>query len=212
MPRRALAALMFVLSAGVVVAGCGGGSGPGKAPDAAGKPGSPSPSPAAPSPSGVERPEITLPSSFRITFRDWTSEDPAEQAVLNDGREELRSGYEAITLGDPDSENLAFYTTEEGMPQAQEWIRSYTDKNVTVVGDLPVHDPEVRLGANGRNAVLNYCTDESEAATRHLKTGEVQGNPPGMHPEVFYAVSMTKNEQGVWQTLSVNSVRGGCPD
>ncbi|MCI4141978.1 MULTISPECIES: hypothetical protein [Streptomyces] len=75
---------------------------------------------------------------------------------------------------------------------------------------MPVFDPEVVLGSGGDNAVLNYCTDESKASTRNLKTGQVGGNPPGTDPEVFYSVSMTKNEQGVWQTVSVRSERGGC--
>ncbi|MFZ4154272.1 hypothetical protein [Streptomyces pseudogriseolus] len=211
MPHRALAALAFVVSTGVVLTGCGGGdSGADAGPDAAGQPDAASAAPAAPSPFGVERPEITLPGSFRIAFRDWTSDDPAEQAVLNDGKEELRSGYEAITSGDPDSQTLGFYTTDQGVPQAQDWVRSYTDKNLTVVGHLAVYDPEVRLAADGGNAVLTYCTDVSKASSKNLGTGEVQGNPPGMHPEVFYSVAMTKNEQGVWQTVTVHSERGAC--
>ncbi|MGA5418303.1 hypothetical protein [Streptomyces pseudogriseolus] len=169
-----------------------------------------SPSASASTPPGAKRPEITLPSSFRLTFQDWKSDEPEEQAVLNDGKEELRSGYAAIIDNDLDSEALVFYHTESGLSQAQQWIRTYTDKNLTVIGDLPVFDPEVVLGSGGDNAVLNYCTDESKASTRNLKTGEVEGNPPGTDPEVFYSVSMTKNQQGVWQTVSVRSERGGC--
>ncbi|WP_308187772.1 hypothetical protein [Streptomyces sp. CNZ748] len=55
-----------------------------------------------------------------------------------------------------------------------------------------------------------YCTDESEASSKDLKTGEVAGNPPGMACEVFYSPSMTKNKQSVWQTVSARSERGGC--
>ncbi|MEQ8142833.1 hypothetical protein [Streptomyces sp. OP7] len=111
--------------------------------------------------------------------------------------EELRSGYAAITANAPESEALAFYHTEAGLSQAQQWIRSYTDTNLTVIGDLPVFDPEVTLGAGGNNAVLTYCTDESEASSKDLKTGDVAGNPPGMAPEVFHSLSMTKSKRGV---------------
>lgn len=161
-------------------------------------------------PSGTERPEITLPSSFQLTFENWTSSDPDEQAVLDDGREQLRAGYAAITANDPDSEALVFYHTEGGLSQAQRWIRTYTDKNLTVMGKLPVFDSEVTLGDNKKVAVLAYCTDESKAYSKDRKTGKVEGNPAGTDPEVHYSISLAKNTAGVWQTVSARSERGGC--
>lgn len=213
MARRAFITSAAALTAAtaLLLTGCGGDD---SAPDdiKGADAGSKSPSASAPAPTapGADRPEITLPSSFRLTFRDWKSDDPTKQAVLDDGREELRSGYAAITANDPESEALAFYHTESGLSQAQQWIRSYTDKDLTVIGDLPVLDPEVTLGAGGNNAVPTYCTDESEASSKDLKTGEVAGNPPGMAPEAFSSLSMTKNKQSVWQTVSARSERGGC--
>ncbi|MEV0689540.1 hypothetical protein [Streptomyces sp. NPDC050388] len=172
---------------------------------------SPSPSASAPSgPSGTERPEITLPSSFRLTFEDWTSSDPDEQAVLDDGREQLRAGYAAIIANDPDSEALAFYDTKAGLSQDREWVKSYTDKNVTVVGALPVFDPKAALFAKKTKAQLRYCTNESKARTKNRETGKEVGNPAGTDPEVAYTVTMQKNDQGVWQTVSTTSKRGGC--
>lgn len=160
--------------------------------------------------SGPERPKITLPSDFKLTFEDWQSANPDEQAVLDDGKEELRAGYAAITANDPTSEALAFYYTEGGLSQAQRWIRTYTDKNLTVMGDLPVFDSEVTIGDNKRTAVLVYCTDESKAYSKDRKTGKVEGNPAGTDPEVHYAISLAKNTAGVWQTVSARSDRGGC--
>ncbi|MBJ6615317.1 hypothetical protein [Streptomyces sp. I4(2020)] len=212
MARRAFTITAAALTAttALLLTGCGGDESPDDIKGA--ESGSPSPSASAPATAapGAKRPEITLPSSFRLAFQDWKSDKSEEQAVLNDGKEELRSGYAAIIDNDLDSEALVFYHTTSGLSQAQQWIKTYTDKNLTVIGDLPVYDPEVVLGSGGGNAVLNYCTDESKASTKNLKTGEVQGNPPGTAPEVFYSVSMTKNEQGVWQTVSVRSERGGC--
>jgi hypothetical protein len=172
---------------------------------------SPSTSTSASTPSGPERPDITIPSSFRLTFENWTSSDPDEQAVLNDGKEQLRAGYAAIIENKPDGgDALAFYDTEAGLSQDREWIKSYTGKNVTVIGELPVFDPQATLFAKKTKAQLRYCTDESKAQTKNRKTGEVVGNPAGTDPQVAYVVTMQKNEQGVWQTVSTNSKRGGC--
>ncbi|GAA2424111.1 MULTISPECIES: hypothetical protein [Streptomyces] len=210
MARRALSttAATLTATAALLLTACGGG-GDDKSSD--GIKGTDSgPSPSASSPPGPERPEITIPSSFRLTFENWTSGDPVEQAVLNDGKEEIRAGYAAIIENDPDSEAVAFYDTEGVRGLTKEWIKSYTDKNVTVIGKLPAFNPKVNLAGNGKGASLSYCTDESAAKTRNRKTSEVEGNPAGTDPYVRYSVSLAKNEQGVWQNASVHSERGAC--
>ncbi|MFF5368967.1 hypothetical protein [Streptomyces sp. NPDC013187] len=159
---------------------------------------------------GVKRPVITLPSSFQLTFEQWTSSDPVEQAVLNDGKEELRAGYAAITANDPDSGAIAFYDTEGVRRQTKQWVKSYTDKDLTVVGKLPAFDPKIVMAGNGKGAALTYCTDETDAKTRNRKTGTVEGNPAGTDPYVRYSLSLVKNEQGVWQNSSVRGERGKC--
>jgi hypothetical protein len=153
---------------------------------------------------------VTLPSSFQLTFENWTSSDPVKQAVLNDAKEEVRAGYAAIIANNPDSESVAFYDTEGVVPQTKAWIKTYTDKNLAVIGKLPVFDPKVTLASNKRGAAVTYCTDESKAYTKNRKTGKEEGNPAGTNPYVIYSVSLTKNAQGVWQNSSVNSKRGGC--
>jgi hypothetical protein len=212
--RRAPTTTAAALTATAVLllTACGGG-GDDKASDdikGADSGSSPSASASASTPSGPKRPEITIPSSFQLTFENWTSSDPVEQAVLNDGKEQLRAGYEAIIENDPDSKDRAFYDTKTGFLQSQQWIRTYTDKNLTVIGKLPVFDPKVTLAKDKAAASLSYCTDESKASTKNRKTGEVKGNPAGTDPEVFYVISMGKNAQGVWQAVSAHSERGGC--
>ncbi|GGP80397.1 hypothetical protein [Streptomyces calvus] len=215
MARRALpiTAAALTTTAALLLTACGGSGEESSSDDIKGADtgsSSPSASASASSSPDVKRPEIALPSTFQLTFENWKSSDPDEQAVLNDGKEELRSGYAAIIENDPDSEALAFYHTEGGLSQAREWIRSYTDKNVTVIGKLPVFDPEVTIGDGKKNASLSYCTDETDAATKNRNTGKVVGNPAGTDPEVFYVISLTRNSQGVWQTVSARSERGGC--
>ncbi|MFK0068166.1 hypothetical protein [Streptomyces sp. NPDC091046] len=213
MARSALTmtAAAFAATAALLLTACGGED---SSPDdikGAGT-GSPSTSESA-SPSaapGVERPVIELPSTFQLTFEGWKSSDAKEQAVLDDAKEELRAGYAAIIANDPDSEAVAFYDTDSGRTQSKKWIKSYTDKNVTVIGKLPVFDPKVTLLDDGNTASLGYCTNESEAYTKHRKTGKVEGNPKDMDPEVYYLVTLRKSSQGVWQNASVRSERGEC--
>ncbi|MFF7795355.1 hypothetical protein [Streptomyces sp. NPDC007991] len=213
MARRALktTAATLTATAALLLTACGGGGDDSsddiKGADAGS---SPSASPSASTPSGPKRPEITLPSSFQLTFENWTSSNPVEQAVLNDAKEEIRAGYAAIIENAPDSEAVAFYDTEGVRGQTKQWIKSYTDKNLSVIGKLPVFSPKVKVAKTGKGASLSYCTDESEAKTKNRKTSKVEGNPAGTNPYVLYSVSLAKNEQGVWQNASVHSERGAC--
>ncbi|MGW7257026.1 hypothetical protein [Streptomyces sp. NPDC054834] len=212
MARRTLTLTTLTTTAALLLAACGG-SGGGKTDDIKGADtGSKSPaaSASASTPSGVKRPVITLPSNFQLTFANWTSSDPVKQAVLDDAKEELRAGYAAIIANNPDSKALAFYDTEAVIGQTKSWIKSYTDKNVTVIGKLPAFDPKVSLAKTGTGASLSYCTDESKAYTKNRRTSKVQGNPAGTNPNVLYVVSLAKNPQGVWQNAGVHSKRGGC--
>jgi hypothetical protein len=211
--RRALTttAVTVTATATLLLTACGGGGD--KSSDGikgADSGSSPSASASTSTPSGPKRPDITLPSSFQLTFENWTSSDPAEQAVLNDVQEEIRAGYAAIIENDPDSEAVAFYDTEGVRGQTKQWIKSYTDKNLTVIGKLPAFHPKVNLAKTGKGASLSYCTDESEAKTKNRETSKVEVNPAGTNPYVLYSVSLAKNEQGVWQNASVHSERGAC--
>ncbi|MGI5427832.1 hypothetical protein [Streptomyces sp. CA-179760] len=206
-------ATAFATAAALLLTACGGGDDPASGDTDRASSGSISPPPAVSESStapGVERPVIKLPSSFQLSFEDWTSSDPVKQAVLNDGKEQLRAGYEAIIENDPESKNRAFYDTKNGFLQSRQWIRIYTDKNLTVIGKLPVFDSKVTLAKDKAAASLSYCTDESKASTKNRKTGEVKGNPAGTDPEVLYVISMGKSAQGVWQAVSARSERGGC--
>ncbi|MGW4375718.1 hypothetical protein ACWEJ7_18855 [Streptomyces albidoflavus] len=71
-------------------------------------------------------------------------------------------------------------------------MRSYSGKDVTVGGELPVYDAEVRLiGERG-------------------KTGERVGNPEGSAPTVRYVTTLRSGGDGVWRTDDVRSERGAC--
>ncbi|MFJ2608839.1 hypothetical protein ACIO13_28240 [Streptomyces sp. NPDC087425] len=204
----------FTVAATLLLSGCGGGddtsSGGIKGADQGSNSPSANASSSAKTPSGVKRPAVVLPSSFDLTFEKWTDEDPVKQAALDDGKEQLRAGYAAIIANETQSKALTFYNTRESLLQVQQWIRSYTDKNLTVMGKLPVFDPKVTISSTRTSAALSYCTDESKAYSKQRKTGDVAGNPAGTDPKIFYLISLAKNAQGVWQTVSAQSERGGC--
>ncbi|MEV5100869.1 hypothetical protein ACFQ7G_15980 [Streptomyces massasporeus] len=202
-------AAALATTAALLLTACGAG-GAASGDTAAADHGSSSPSPSASAASAVKRPVIKLPAGFRLTFENWTSSDPVEQAVLDDGKEELRAGYAAIIANDPGSEAVAFYDTEGVRGQTSQWIKSYTDKDLTVIGKLLAFSPKVTVAANGKAASLTYCTDESDAKTRNRKTSKVEGNPAGTNPFVLYSLSLAKSEQGVWQNSSVHGERGKC--
>ncbi|MGW4375722.1 hypothetical protein ACWEJ7_18875 [Streptomyces albidoflavus] len=209
MARRTLPLAALTAAAALTLTACGGS---GEPDDIKGAGGSSSAEPSEQSEgSDKGRPSFTMPESFKLEFRDWRSDDPSEQAILDDGREQLRAGYAAIGEGDPDADYFAFYNTDVGLGGGKEWIKSYSDKNVTVIGELPVYDAKAALVGKGDNlASLTYCTDESEAYTENRETGKKVGNPEGTEPTVHYVTTLRKSEEGVWQTDNVKSERGGC--
>ncbi|MFJ3235172.1 hypothetical protein [Streptomyces sp. NPDC086787] len=212
MARHTLTMTTLTATAALLLSACGGsGGGDDDIKGADTGPTSPtaSASASASAPSGVKRPVIALPG-FQLPFENWSSGDPVKQAVLNDAKEELRAGYAAIIANDPDSEAVAFYDSKGVVRQTKAWIKTYTDKNLTVIGKLPVFSPEVGVMASGKGASLTYCTDESHASTRNRATGKVAGNPPGTNPYVRYEISLAKSPQGVWQSTAVRSERGRC--
>ncbi|WP_328319031.1 hypothetical protein [Streptomyces sp. NBC_00388] len=212
--RTPTIAAALSISAALLLTACGGSSN-----DDASKDkikgvdgGTKSPSASASAAPGAARPEITIPKSFQLNFQSWTSSDSVEQAVLNDGKEQVRAGYAAIIANTPDADYLKFYDTAAGLSQDQKWMKTYTGKNLTLIGKAPVYDAKVTmLGNEKKRAILNYCMDESKGYTKDRKSGKVEGNPAGTDPTVYYTSTLQKNSQGVWQTVSTSSKRGGCP-
>ncbi|MFJ8143536.1 hypothetical protein ACIQ6R_00470 [Streptomyces sp. NPDC096048] len=104
--------------------------------------------------------------------------------MLNDAKEELRAGYAAIIANDPDSAAVAFCDTDSGRSQSKKWIKSYTDKNVTVIGKLPASDPKVTVLDGGTTASLGYSHRRrapAEAASNTVpQGGESVAHPCGV--------------------------------
>ncbi|MEV8568643.1 hypothetical protein AB0436_24190 [Streptomyces sp. NPDC051322] len=210
--RTPIIAAALAVSAGLLLTACGGGGDSSSDKIKGADEGSSSPPAASASTSpDATRPKIEIPKSFQLDFQGWTSSDSDEQAVLNDGKEQVKAGYAAIIANDPEADYLAFYDTDAGLSQDRNWIKTYTDKDLTVIGKAPVYDAKATLlGSNKTRAMLSYCMDESKAYSKNRKTGKTEGNPAGTDPEVFYTSTLQKSDKGVWQTVSVDSKRGGC--
>lgn len=166
----------------------------------------PSVSPAA---DGVQRPEIKLPSSFQADFQSWTNSDSKLQAILNDGREELRSEYAAVIEANLDSDAVAFYNSDATRKSARTWIKQFVDDDNTLIGKVTVFDPKVLISDSG-SGVLFYCVDERKASTKNRKTGKITNTPNKPEHVLQYRLRLDKNSQGVWKTSSVTTVPGAC--
>ncbi|MEU6255552.1 hypothetical protein [Streptomyces sp. NPDC047043] len=212
-PARLVTAVLTA-SAALLLNACGSGGDDDKSPDkiegadAGGAKASVSASPSA-SPGGVKRPEITLPKTFQANFESWTNSDAKLQAILNDGREELRAKYAAIIEGTPDSDAVAFYNSDSTLATARKWIKQFTDSDDGIIGSVRVFKPQPLISDTG-SGVLFYCVDERQASTKNRKTGKVVNTPDRPESLIQYRLRLDKNAHGVWKITSLTTVPGAC--
>ncbi|WP_434594748.1 hypothetical protein [Streptomyces sp. A5-4] len=169
----------------------------------------PTPGASAPAPGGTERPKITLPGTFRMDFEGWTNSDRKLQAILSDGGEELRSKHAAIIEGDPESDAVAFYNSGASLDSARKWIKSFVDDDNSLIGGVRVFAPQVHINESG-SGVLFYCVDERKASTKNRKTGEITATPDNADSVLQYRARLDRTSQGVWKTVSLETVPGAC--
>ncbi|WP_369261680.1 hypothetical protein [Streptomyces sp. R35] len=158
---------------------------------------------------GVKRPEISLPSTFTMNFEGWTNSDSKLQAILDDGKEELRANHAAIIEADADADYVTFYNEGVALETSRKWIKGYVKTDDSLIGTVRVFDSQVRLNSTGLG-VLFYCVDEGKASTKNRKTGKEEGTPDGTSPYLQYRTTLEKSSRGVWQTRSVETERGAC--
>ncbi|QQC90996.1 hypothetical protein [Streptomyces alfalfae] len=199
-------------SAALLLTACGSGGGDSDASDkieGADGGGATSASPAPSKPSGPDRPEVKLPSTFKAEFVGWSSGDPKKQAILDDGREELRAKYAAIIEANPQSEAVAFYDSGASLTTARKWIKSFVETDDSLVGSVRVYNAKAHISDNGAG-VLFYCVDERKSATKNRETKKVTRTPDSPDSVLQYRARLTKSSKGVWQTVSLETVAGGC--
>lgn len=159
-------------------------------------------------PDGSKRPEITLPKSFQIDFAGWKNSDPKLQAIMDDGKERLLASYAAIIKQDPQYDGFTFYNTSDALRTGTEWVKGFTDENLTLIGEGRVFQPQPRISPDG-SGTLFYCVDEGKGSTKDTKTGKVTATPAD-DALVLYRTKLSKTKEGVWKTTMVQTERGAC--
>ncbi|MGW1049405.1 hypothetical protein [Streptomyces sp. NPDC002521] len=213
MNRRArLVTAALTASAALLLTACSSGGGSGASSDKikgvdAGANSSPSTS--ASGTSDVKRPDVTLPSTFTMNFEGWTNSDPKLQAIMDDGKEALRSDHVAIIEADPNASPVAFYNEGAALDSVRTWVKGYAKTDDSLVGKVRVFDSQVQVNGQGFG-VLFYCVDEGKAYTKNRKTNKLAGTPTGTSPYLQYRTTLEKTSQGVWKTRSVQTERGAC--
>jgi len=210
-PTR-LATAVLTASAALLLTACGSGGGDDSSSDkikGADTGAKSSPSASASEASDAKRPEITLPSTFTMTFEGWTNSDSKLQAIMDDGKEALRADHVAIIDADPNLSPMAFYNGGAALESVRTWVKGYAKTDDSLVGKVRVFDSQVRLNSQGLG-VLFYCVDEGKAYTKDRKTNKLAGTPKGVSPYNQYRTTLEKTSQGVWKTRSVQTERGAC--
>ncbi|MEV5978158.1 hypothetical protein [Streptomyces sp. NPDC052114] len=213
-PLRLMTAALTA-SAALLLTACGSGGGDGgssdkiEGADDGGKPKASASASADAGSGGAKRPEIKLPDSFRMDFESWANSDPKLQAILDDGKEQLRGDHAAIIDGDADASYVNFYNSDASLQGSRKWIKQYVDDDLTLVGKMRIFNPKVEINDSGAG-VLFYCLDEGKAFTKDRKTGKKEGTPPGDNPHILYRTMLHKSADGVWKTTRSQTERGGC--
>ncbi|MFE1147105.1 hypothetical protein ACFW42_08240 [Streptomyces albidoflavus] len=205
---------VLTASAVLLLTACGSGGGDDSSSDkikgtdagAASAPAGPSASAAQ---DGVERPKITLSEEFQADFENWTNSDPKLQAIMDDGREQLRAKYAAAIHADVNSQAIAFYSSEATAASARTWVKQFVDDNDSIIGKVTVFDARALISDTG-SGVLFYCVDERQASTKNRETGEIVKTPDTPDSVLQYRTRLDKTDQGVWKTTSVTVAKEGC--
>ncbi|MEU6679339.1 hypothetical protein [Streptomyces sp. NPDC046925] len=205
-PIRLLTATLTA-SAALLLTACGSGGGSRDSSDKIeGAGGGGSKASASPS---AKRPEVELPGSFKADFAGWQNSDPKKQAILDDGRERLKAEYLAIIDSAPQSKAVSFYNSQQALTSSRTYIKGYVDNDHNLIGKARVFNPQVSISDTG-GGVLFYCVDESKGYTLDRKTKEKTGTPDDVNPVLQYRTTLKKTSDGVWSTVSLETVRGGC--
>ncbi|MEO3754280.1 hypothetical protein [Streptomyces sp. B6B3] len=158
---------------------------------------------------GADRPEIVLPEGWENVYEDWESDDPDEQAVLDDAREAQNAIDLAILERAPEADYVNFYHSAEALFGAKDWIEGFIENDRSIAGEVRYYNPEIAMQGDG-GATITYCADESNATAVDVNTGEAIAEDSDS-PEVSYMNLLQKDDRGVWVTTAVQSERKECP-
>jgi hypothetical protein len=206
-----LAAIALTAAAALSLSACGSDDSPkDKDNDKIAGVGTGSETSASPSPSASEaagRPQITFPSDAKNVFEYDKTGDKVKDAVLADSMLSVNSVDEAIFKGSTGTKALGFYNTGKALESSITFVQQYIDGGDTWVGVTRYFDYKVALSGEDK-AYVTYCSDESKSHVKSRKTGKIDNSPATADDYVLYNTSLTKNADGVWQTINIASNGG----
>ncbi|MEU0565534.1 hypothetical protein ABZ297_09100 [Nonomuraea sp. NPDC005983] len=195
--------LVAGLGALVLLAGCGGGA-----------------------PERVYTPAAAAPSQEKTAARSTPTETPGD-GTISVGRQlriqvdwpERRDpllrlfvdyyveSWKAVVLGDGDfGDNLEL----SAMPEADRWVRLFTDKGWSMKGVTRLYDIRVKA-TYGKGAQVNTCVDETGLSLLSAE-GQVVKKPSTWPRKPFLqAVIAHRDDQGTWRIRTFLNDKEGCP-
>lgn len=217
MNRRTLpVASAFVAIAALLLTACGGEDQP-KANDKIagaeeGESGKKSPSPTADGADKIDRPEMKLPSDFKLTF-DWSKpSDPDEAAALGDMQNYLTALNYGITEQDPESAAYKFYVVplESAHEYAKDQIQQYVDGGWVLGGNLRYTAAKPTVDEKGGRVAISFCEDASKAYGKEVKTGKAIRTKKSDKDFTAYTIVMneSKSVKGLWQARDIEAEMG----
>lgn len=208
--RRTLpVAVASAATAALLLTACGGGETKSKDNDkiTGADTGRPTASASAGPADNVERPDITLPSDVKDDFEGWKTGDDVKDAVLADAARAQTATNYAIIKGNPDEPALAFYRQGDALVSGAQWVKTFVDADISYTGTVRYFDPKVSVFSKNSASVI-FCSDESKAFNKDLKTGKVDRTPATNDSYLLYSTRLQKSKLGVWQTTKLVSKRG----
>lgn len=220
--RTGLAAVALLTAAALALTGCGGGSGD----DAGGIAGvdesdnEPEPAPGesteredstepAEPEDEIDRPDVTLPDHMKNVFEPSDDEDPRVLAIITDAQFRISGIDAAIDQADPEHASLEFYAGGNALVDLIGYVGGFAENEVTWSGTARYYDWQVEPGETEDQATLQYCMDQTQAYDMDPETGDVQQREPQADVDfVLYQQRVERDEQGVWQAVTV-SPEGG---
>ncbi|MCM2419069.1 hypothetical protein [Streptomyces sp. RKAG293] len=203
----AFAAVSVATSAVLLLSACGGSDSTTSDKIAGVPTGSPSASAAPTTTIVAGRPVVTFPADAKDVFEGQHTGDPVKDAVLADNAHWVESMDDAIFQGTTKTKALGFYGSGKGLESSLAFVQGALSKGFTWTGEVRFFHRKAAILDDGSASVI-YCSDESKEFLKHRKTGKIDNTPTTADSYVLYNTHLKKNQQGVWQTDNVGSVRG----
>lgn len=214
--RPLMLAATLTAGASLLLTGCGGSTQDpkpsGEITGAGGGEKKPSPSTTGEPSGGTRsegRPVLKTDKNFKEEFENWSSKDQKTNAVLLDGKLQALATNSAIFTSDPDAPEVAFYNDGPALRSVHEWVGQFKNKGHTLTGYLRYYKPRVKFLAENYVS-LSYCTDETKAFSKEMKSGKVHTTEASAKSYVLYILGMKKGANGVWKTDAMSGERGRC--